>query len=239
MQKYGFVYIWCDRKHSRYYVGCHWGSEDDRYICSSTWMRDAYRKRPHDFKRRIIKRVYTNRHDLMGIEEYYLGMIDPEELGTKYYNHSNYNIKSTSINGKKTQFKKGHIPHNKGISFKWVTDGIVNRKLPLDKSLPERYKYGKTQTKIFTGKTYPNQTSFKKGRVSYYKDRHYKWITNGLILKRLAPDAQLPDGFHYGRPHPNNTKCGHQETKWITDGTISKRLDIGADLPNGSHYGRL
>ena len=35
--KYGFVYIWYDRKHHRYYIGCHWGTIDDGYICSSNW----------------------------------------------------------------------------------------------------------------------------------------------------------------------------------------------------------
>lgn len=28
-EKYGFVYIWRDRKYNRYYIGCHWGREDD------------------------------------------------------------------------------------------------------------------------------------------------------------------------------------------------------------------
>jgi len=32
MQKYGFVYIWFDRKHKRYYIDSHWGKEDDSYI---------------------------------------------------------------------------------------------------------------------------------------------------------------------------------------------------------------
>jgi hypothetical protein len=52
--KYGFVYLWFDRKHKRYYVGAHWGKEDDGYICSSNWMRDAYKKRSQDFLREIL-----------------------------------------------------------------------------------------------------------------------------------------------------------------------------------------
>lgn len=34
--KYGFVYLWFDRKHKRYYVGCHWGTTEDGYVCSSS-----------------------------------------------------------------------------------------------------------------------------------------------------------------------------------------------------------
>jgi len=87
-QKYGFVYIWFDRKHKRYYVGCHWGRTDDSYICSSTWMRNTYRRRPHDFKRRIIE---TNipRELLFEREYVWLKMIRDEELGARYYNLHN------------------------------------------------------------------------------------------------------------------------------------------------------
>lgn len=38
------------KKHSKYYIGSHWGTEDDGYICSSKNMRDNYRYRPHDFQ---------------------------------------------------------------------------------------------------------------------------------------------------------------------------------------------
>lgn len=88
---YGFVYLWRDRKHKRYYIGSHWGAEDDGYICSSRWMRKAYRRRPEDFKkRRIIARIYTNRKDLLDEEYRWLQMIKPEELGKRYYNLGNH-----------------------------------------------------------------------------------------------------------------------------------------------------
>lgn len=97
-EKYGFVYIWYDSARSkqkgedkikRWYIGCHWGSEDDGYICSSNWMRDAYRRRPQDFKRRIISKVY--KRDEIFEEEYkWLTMIRQEELGKKYYNLQKY-----------------------------------------------------------------------------------------------------------------------------------------------------
>lgn len=90
MNDYGFVYIWYDRKHNRYYVGCHWGHEGDGYICSSSWMKRAYKIRPVDFKRRIIARVYTSRSDLLIEENKWLSMIDQHELGTKYYNVTNH-----------------------------------------------------------------------------------------------------------------------------------------------------
>lgn len=85
MEKYGFVYIWYDRKRKMYYIGSHWGTEDDGYICSSNRMRDAYRRRPQDFKRRIVKKI-IERTDLLNEEHRWLQMISETELGIKYYN---------------------------------------------------------------------------------------------------------------------------------------------------------
>ena len=85
MEKYGFVYIWFDRKRKMYYIGCRWGSIEDNYICSSNRMRDAYRRRPHDFKRRILK-MYINREHLLDEEHKWLSLIPENDLGKKYYN---------------------------------------------------------------------------------------------------------------------------------------------------------
>jgi hypothetical protein len=87
--KYGFVYIWYDRTRKMFYIGSHWGREDDGYICSSNRMRDAYRRRPDDFRkrdgtpnRRILMRIYTSRENLLAEEQYWLDMIKDEELVT-------------------------------------------------------------------------------------------------------------------------------------------------------------
>lgn len=84
-EKYGFVYLWYDRKHKRYYVGCHWGSIDDGYICSSDWMRKSYKRRPEDFRRRILK-TKLSRINMYEEEQRYLDMIKPEERKIRYYN---------------------------------------------------------------------------------------------------------------------------------------------------------
>lgn len=83
---YGIVYLWHDRKRNKFYIGSHWGSEDDGYVCSSKRMKYAYKKRPEDFKRRILNRVHTNRKDMLDKENDWLQLIPEEELGNKYYN---------------------------------------------------------------------------------------------------------------------------------------------------------
>ena len=82
----GFVYIWRDRKHNRFYIGSHWGSETDGYICSSTWMRNAYNRRREDFRRRVLSRITESRAQLLLKEYEWLTLIPSEQLGKRYYN---------------------------------------------------------------------------------------------------------------------------------------------------------
>lgn len=90
----GFVYIWRDKKHNRYYIGSHWGTEDDGYICSSNWMKMSYKRRPYDFKRRILARVDSSRIDLIEEEFKWISMIKKEESGKRYYN---FNLKNKNL----------------------------------------------------------------------------------------------------------------------------------------------
>ena len=97
----GFVYIWYDVKKAKFYIGSHWGSQSDGYVCSSQWMLRAYRRRPNDFKRRILS-IHDDRCLLLSEELRVLNLIRDDELGKKYYNlakHSGHwhasNLKST------------------------------------------------------------------------------------------------------------------------------------------------
>lgn len=119
--KYGFVYIWFDRKHKRYYIGCRWGDEDDGYICSSRWMRNSYKRRPDDFKRRILARVYTCRQDLLNEEHRWLSLVSDSEVGVKYYNltkhlngHWSANDDTRQVVGSKISKAGRGISRNRG-----------------------------------------------------------------------------------------------------------------------------
>lgn len=91
MEKYGFVYIWFDRKHKRYYIGSHWGTENDGYVCSSSWMMQAYKLRPEDFKRRILSRIYEGKKNLLEEEYKWLSLMSDEEISSKkYYNRTKH-----------------------------------------------------------------------------------------------------------------------------------------------------
>lgn len=120
--KYGFVYIWFDRKHRRYYIGAHWGTEDDGYVCSSSWMKQAFAKRPGDFKRKILTRIYTNRKDMFDEEARWQSLIKDEELKTRYYNVRRHGDKHWSADPSKTLLVKEKLKasdNTRGIRQYW------------------------------------------------------------------------------------------------------------------------
>jgi len=158
MEKYGFVYIWRDRKHKRYYIGSHWGFETDKYICSSRWMRKAYRRRPDDFKRRILARIWTTRADLYLEEERWIGMIKSEEIRVRYYNlnlgfttHWTATDRALSIGAKISRGLKGLVVY---------TDGVTERKFRETDVIPKGFfqgglKWDEERRKARTGEGNP------------------------------------------------------------------------------------
>lgn len=76
-----------DTKNQMFYIGSHMGRIDDGYIGSSVRLLRAYKKRPLDFKRRILWFSQENsKKKLQEKEQAWLNLIKVNELGTKYYN---------------------------------------------------------------------------------------------------------------------------------------------------------
>jgi hypothetical protein len=141
----GFIYIWRDKKKNRYYVGSHWGAEDDGYVCSSTWMLQAYEKRPEDFRRRILER-FDDRTKINDIEHRWLQMIKPEELkGKRYYNFKNFRFGHWSADENSRLTVKEKIS-KAGLGRKPNFKNPKARGLKISKTLKERSKKLREET---------------------------------------------------------------------------------------------
>ena len=261
IEKYGFVYIWRDKKHNRYYIGCHWGSVDDGYICSSNWMRVSYKNRPEDFKRRILKTGITVREKIYEEEQKFLDMIKPEEKKIRYYNLNLNNFKPwhTYVNRKLTigqkisEAKKGKSngpcsPETaKAISNAKLANGKGNgrvRKVSLFKGT-ETCKFYSTDvpTQIELGWSLTRPPEY----VAAKKENHRKIVSEKLTgMKRPGPrsDAQMAQAREQQKRISENKDIQARKSakisslKWCYDPITkqNRRLD---SVPIGWNLGKF
>ena len=163
--KYGFVYIWYDRKHKRYYIGCHWGDINDGYICSSSWMKKAYKNRPSDFKRRILKSGIDHRPNMYIEEQKWLNMIGLEEIKPINDNPRYYNL-NTSV---------GNLWHQYDDMVKTIGDKI------------SASKKGK-KTGPMSEERKANISAAKKAKNKTLTLEHREKLRQSKLGKKLSPE---------------------------------------------------
>lgn len=136
----GFIYLWFDRKHKRYYIGCHIGNEDDGYVCSSSWMKKAYKRRPEDFRRKILEKNIT-RELLYEREYHWLRMIKQTEIGSRYYNLSvakkgHWNL----LEDKDAINEKRKLAISNAIKKKWQDDDYQKKQRGVSMPISEAHR---------------------------------------------------------------------------------------------------
>lgn len=213
--KYGFVYIWYDRKHKRYYVGCRWGAIDDGYICSSRWMNISYKRRPHDFKRRILSYVYTNRADLLEEEYRWLSMMKPEELhGRRYYNLRNHHFSHWSSDETKSRIVKEKASGKK-LSAETIKKRQRTRMLNGGYVFSEHTKSKMSQSRMgeknhFYGKSHSEDTKKKLSDINKGKK-----VSKESVEKRI--NTRKANGYKHSeetrRKIAESVKASHLKRK--------------------------
>lgn len=172
---YGFIYLWYDRKNKMFCLGSHLGSENDSYITSTGWMRNAYKKRPQDFKRRILYRLPIDDHKMLLREEQrWLDMIPDSELstsenviaGTNRY----YNMKKTARGGNGS----ANLGQTKETTNRWAWNAGT-------KADPKCMEAGRKTSEKLRGKL---KSEAHKAALS--KAAKERWA------KRRAAEAALP-----------------------------------------------
>lgn len=245
MEKYGFVYIWFDRKHKRYYIGCHWGKIEDSYICSSNWMRDAYRRRPNDFKRRILKTNITSIKEMFDLEAEFLALVKLNELGKRYYNLHNVNKNHWSAN-ESSKLTIGQKISASPLRNQRISEANKGKKV----SEETKQKIREANEKQFQD---PTQVELRKQKSKEL------WSDPPYLEKQQK--ARSKEGFYKGfnKPHSEETKRRISEQKmgvrqseeskvkiaetvadliWITNGKANKRINKLEQIPEGYKRGR-
>jgi hypothetical protein len=189
MEKYGFVYIWLDRKHKRYYIGCHWGNEKDRYICSSPWMKQAYKLRPNDFKRRILKTNIFSKDEMYIEELKWLNLIKESEISPnasspRYYNlniknnNSWHRYEDTKTIREKISIKTKEAMHRPDVREKYLK-GIKTRN---NRSSDPEVREKRSQTMIANGKNKGKITvKDADGNIFHTTKEDPRWLSGELV----------------------------------------------------------
>lgn len=245
--KYGFVYIWRDRRDNRFYIGSHWGNETDGYICSSLsrrGMKAQYIERPTDFNRRIVARIYTNHKELLEEEQRWLDRIPAKEFGGKYYNLS-ASVRGMLLlseaaqkearrksglkhRGRKLGPKSEEVRRKISESRKGKCVGIVfsqERRENIRIAVTGLRHSEETKRKISdnTRKQFQNEES---------KRRHKEALTgrrlSGEHCRNISKGLKNSDGRL-------NWSAG---TMWITNETNDRQIRKGVPIPDGYRKGR-
>jgi hypothetical protein len=252
MAKYGFVYVWYDKLRKMYYIGSHWGTETDGYICSSNRMRNVYKRRPQDFKRRIVC-LCSTKQLLLEEENRYLAMASNKNK-EKYYN-MNFNVfghwsskdNSKSIGQKISESHKKHENWGHWSKGKPVSEETKEklRQANLGKKHSEETKEKcrslrhseETKKKISEagkGRTHTEET--KKALSDFHKGKQYHILSDEA--KKII--GQKTTERLTGISRSDETKKKISQTisgsRWITNGTISYQHK--GILPEGFKYGR-
>jgi hypothetical protein len=200
--KYGFVYIWRDRKRKMFYIGSHWGTVDDGYDCSpSERMRSAIRRRPQDFKRRILETNINDRKLTRDREYAWLQLILDEWLGTKYYNKNKDRWEHWSESRKEEVAQK---IKDSPLRRQRISDAHKGRKVSEET---------KQKIRIARSKQVITDETKEKIRQANYKREYgdaFKETMRQVALKR-SPDYLIafhsaPNKRRTGQPHTEETK---------------------------------
>lgn len=246
MEKYGFVYIWYDKKHKRFYIGCRWGHENDGYICSSPWMKQGYKHRPADFKRRILAFVFSNKKDLLEEEHKWLSKIKKEELGKKYYNLHNHHFGhwSTDENSKLSVGEKISLSHKEDPNWgRW--------NIGFNHSEETKEKLREANRKQFEN---VEQREIRRQKsLELWSDPEYRRINTenkkGKHQSKEQIQKRIESSKKRWKKQPKKGASRTEQDKikisksmknmiWINNGIINTRINKNMIIPDGYIKGR-
>lgn len=234
---YYLVYKITNNVNGKIYIGAH-KTEDknDEYMGSGQLIKNAIKKYGRsNFTKEILFEA-TNAEEMFEKEALLI------ELGPHSYNLYKSGIGGTGFyNGNATQARLDKLKDEKwreefgrkiseGLKKKYREDdnfreNITQKNRERGKNCPyhhteeQKKKIGERMKIINSGENNPN----------YGKIR----ITNGIEIKSIEKNEQIPDGWWRGMGGKNNSNM-----IWITDGNIDKMIKNNVQIPDGWNRGR-
>lgn len=215
----GFVYIWYDKKRKWFCIGSHLGHENDGYVTSTGFMKKAYKKRPEDFKRRILEYYYGCCHKkLREIEQKWLDMINENELFTNNANSETniryYNMKkqASGLSGKVASVLKKQW---------WDSEEGAKQKIKQSDNMNHLIETNKGRTPWNKGKKCPQISKSRRETPTVYTPDMRK--RRSETTKELWKDPDYREKMG-NRNKPKTNGCLGKKHKQETKNKISDAL---------------
>ncbi len=188
-----FIYIWYDFYKDKFYLGSHYGSEEDGYLFGGIDIKTEYKKRPNDFTRDIISYHLVNEYyEIREIEKSYLIKYDVEN-NEYFYNRTNESYggyHKKSVERRLNDIDENGLNHFQRASLKMVKTRQENgsyktskiKEYETKKSNIEKLENTKNKiSETLKGSKWIN----KSGNVKYIKDNEVeKYLNDGWIIGR-------------------------------------------------------
>jgi len=192
----GFVYIWFDRKRKWFCIGSHMGTIDDGYISTTGYLPAAYKKRPEDFKRKILYYHTGDAYELFQKEQYFLDKIKDTELYSVENRKNNtiryYNMKKQALglSGKvASELRKKYFESPEGEAWKQILSEKFKKDNPSRKGRAPWNK-GKKSPEISKG-------------IAMSEKQKNKWTEERKQTRSLLIKQNWENGIYDNRPLPS------------------------------------
>jgi len=183
-------------------------------------MKQAYDRRPSDFRRRVLKRDIP-RENILEEEQRWLNMVSRDELGRRYYNLNgnclyhwhNDPDKRLSVGQKISKANKGRVGPMKGIP---CSEDRKQKLSDLHRGVPKNYTRSvETRLKISQN----NKRLQAEGKIGM-RGRTHSDDTKRLMSENNAMNDPI------NRQKVSDAKKG---IRWLTNGVTKKMAVPGTD----------
>jgi hypothetical protein len=194
--RFGFVYLWYDKKRKKFYLGSHLGLPEDGYVGSNHRLKCAYKSRPETFKRRILEsHINITPKQLLQREQLWLDLIQTNELSVRYYNEKKVAAGGNIVGNLPKEKKKQHAIKS-GIASKKYWDNISSNEM--EKRKQTAFGGNTFDRSYMQSETYRNKMSLivAGDKNPFYGKKHSDKTKKIMSMKKTGIVPWIKGKFH-------------------------------------------